>query len=176
MLLRRLILAIALSMIPSSSTLQTFVVWVVLIASALIHLILRPYDTSRRVGEADREHGWPKVKEIFTENVFEPLVLVVLSMSFMVLRFSSLDGKNAVLFVWFVMVINTCVLIGLLVAIFYLLACKVNIRGNGNETLSRRNCGGEDTSEEHANIGDEEGGYLLRGGASRRYLLRNNDA
>ena len=57
MLLRRLILAIALSMIPSSSTLQTFVVWVVLIASALIHLILRPYDTSRRVGEADREHG-----------------------------------------------------------------------------------------------------------------------
>ena len=176
MLLRRLILAIALSMIPSSSTLQTFVVWVVLIASALIHLILRPYDTSRRVGEADSEHGWPKVKEIFTENVFEPLVLVVLSMSFMVLRFSSLDGKNAVLFVWFVMVINTCVLIGLLVAIFYLLACKVNIRGNGNETLSRRNCGGEDTSEEHANIGDEEGGYLLRGGASRRYLLRNNDA
>ena len=65
---------------------------------------------------------------------------------------------------------------GLLVAIFYLLACKVNIRGNGNETLSRRNCGGEDKSEEHANIGDEEGRYLLRGGASRRYLLRNNDA
>ena len=175
-LLRRLSLAIALSMIPSSSTLQTFVVWVVLIASALIHLILRPYDTSRRVGEADREHGWSKVKEIFTENVFEPLVLVVLSMSFMVLRFSSLDGKNAVLFVWFVMVINACVLIGLLVTIFYVLAWKVKIFGNGNETSSRTNCGGEDTSEEHANIGDEEGGYLLRGGASRRYLLTNNDA
>ena len=145
-------------------------------ASALIHLILGPYDTSRRVGEADREHGWPKVKEIFTENVFEPLVLVVLLMSFMVLRFSSSDGKNAVLSVWFVTVINTCVLIGLLVAIFYLLACKVKIRGNGNETSSAANCGWEDRLEEHANIGDEEGGYLLRGGASRRYLLTNNDA
>ena len=82
MLLRRLILAISLSMIPSSSSFQTFVVWVVLMASAIIHLILRPYDTSRRVGEADREHGWPKVKEIFTEEVFGPLVLVVLSLDF----------------------------------------------------------------------------------------------
>ena len=54
MLLRRLILAIALSMIPSSSTFQTLVVWVVLMASAIIHHILRPYDTSRRVGEANK--------------------------------------------------------------------------------------------------------------------------
>ena len=146
MLLRRLILAIALSMIPSSSTLQTFVVWVVLMASAIIHLILRPYDTSRRVGEADREHGWPKVEEIFTEQVFEPLVLVVVSMSFMVLQFSTLDGKNADLSVWFVMVNNTCVLIGLLVVIFYLLACKVNIRDNGKENSSAADCGGDDRS------------------------------
>ena len=54
MLLRRLILAIALSIIPSSSTFQTLVVWVVLKASAVIHLILRPYDTKRRVGEANK--------------------------------------------------------------------------------------------------------------------------
>ena len=174
MLLRRLILAISLSMIPSSSSFQTFVVWVVL-ASAIIHLILRPYDTSRRVGEADREHGWPKVKEIFTEEVFGPLVLVVLSLSFMVLQFSTLNGKNAVLFVWFVMVINTYVLIGLLVAIFYLLACKVNIRDDGNENSSAAHCGGEDRVEE-ANSFDEEGRYLPRGDASRRFLLVNNDA
>ena len=72
------------------------------------------------------------------------------------------------------MVINTgtCVLIGLLVAIFYLLACKVNIRDNGNENSSGADCGGEDRVEE-ANSFDEEGRYLLRGDASRRYLLVN---
>ena len=57
MLLRRLILAFALSMIPSSSTLQTFVVWLVLMVSSIIHLILRPYDTQpgRREGETDNQ-------------------------------------------------------------------------------------------------------------------------
>ena len=84
MLLRRLILAIALSMIPSSSTLQTFVVWLVLMVSSIIHLILRPYDTQpgRREGETDCQHERLKLKGIFSENVFEPLVLFVLSMSF----------------------------------------------------------------------------------------------
>ena len=96
MLLRRLILAIALSMIPSSSTLQTFVVWLVLTVSGIIHLILRPYDTQpgRGEGETDCQQGMLKIKGIFSENVFEPLVLFVLSMSFMVLRFSTLDVND----------------------------------------------------------------------------------
>ena len=96
MILRRLVLAIALSMIPSSSTLQTFVVWLVLMVSAIIHLILWPYDTQpgRRGGETDCQQERLKLKGIFSENVFEPLVLFVLSMSFMVLRFSTLDVND----------------------------------------------------------------------------------
>ena len=43
MLLRRLILAMALSLIPSASTLQTFVVWLILMFSAMIYLYLEPY-------------------------------------------------------------------------------------------------------------------------------------
>ena len=63
MLLRRLMLAIALSMISSSSTLQTFMVWVILVGFAIIHLCLHPY------GDEDNVHRFA------SENFFEPLVL-----------------------------------------------------------------------------------------------------
>ena len=92
-----------------------------LMVSLIIHLILRPYDTQpgRREGETDCQHERLKLKGIFSENVFEPLVLFVLSMSFMVLRFSTLDVNDTNFFVWFVMVVNTCVLIRLLAGILY---------------------------------------------------------
>ena len=172
MLLRRLILAIALSMIPSSSTLQTFVVWLVLMVSAIIHLILRPYDTQpgRREGEIDCQHERLKLKGIFSENVFEPLVLFVLSMSFMVLRFSTLDVNDTNFFVWFVMVVNTCVLIGLLGGILYRLAGKITVPGNTNENGEQ-----DDRFEEEANSCNEERSHLLRSGSRCRYLSINND-
>ena len=149
MILRRVVLAIALSMIPSSSTLQTFVVWFVLMVSAIIHLILRPYETppGRREGETDYQHE--------SKNVFEPLVLFVLSMSFMVLRFSTLDVNDTNFFVWFVMVVNTCVLIALLGGILYRLASR-----NG---------------EQDENSPDEERSQLLPSDSRCRYLSINND-
>ena len=172
MLLRRLILAIALSMIPSSSTLQTFVVWLVLMVSAIIHLILRPYETppGRREGQTDSQHERLKLRGIFSENVFEPLVLFVISMSFMVLRFSTLDVNDTNFFVWFVMVVNTCVLIGLLGGILYRLASGIRVPGNANENGEQ-----DDRFEEEANHHDEERRHLLRFGARCRYLSINND-
>ena len=118
-LLRRLILAIALSMIPSSSTLQTFVVWLILMFSAMIHLRLQPYNERPS-------------KQCTQENFFEPLVLFVLSMSFMLLRFSSLDNLTTAAFVCFVMIVNTCVLVFLVGTIFYLLVFTGNGRANDN--------------------------------------------
>ncbi|XP_068716350.1 putative leucine-rich repeat-containing protein DDB_G0281931 [Montipora foliosa] len=132
-LFRRLVLAIALSMISSSSTLQTFVVWLVLMTSAIIHLCLQPYDevSINRCDPSEHETNRKVILErIFRENVFEPLVLLVLSMSFMVLRFSVLDSTYANIFVWLVMVINTCVLATLLAGIVYRLVGKNEGRKN----------------------------------------------
>ena len=147
MLLRRLFLAIALSMISSSSSLQTCVVWLILMVSAMIHLRLQPYkDTpSKR-----RAH----------ENFFEPLVLFVLSMSFMLLRFSSLDNLSRAAFVWFVMVVNTCVLAVLVGTIFYLLVSKGN--GRVSDNLAQSGNGESDASsrDDESSV-DDDRNHLL---------------
>ena len=80
MLLRRLLPAIALSIISSSSTLQTFVVGVILVGFAIIHLCFHPY-------KALPHHNFA------SENSFEPLVFLVLSMSFILLRFLALESS-----------------------------------------------------------------------------------
>ncbi|XP_068742524.1 putative leucine-rich repeat-containing protein DDB_G0281931 [Montipora capricornis] len=165
MLFRRLVLAIALSMISSSSTLQTFVVWLVLMTSAIIHLCLQPYDevSINRCDPCEHKTNRKVIFErIFRENVFEPLVLLVLSMSFMVLRFSVLDSTYANIFVWLVMVINTCVLVTLLAGIVYRLVGKNEGRKNGSN-----NCSGENSYKSCPNAmdsdesSDEEQRYLL---------------
>ncbi|KAL9965498.1 hypothetical protein ACROYT_G029304 [Oculina patagonica] len=145
MLLRRLILAIALSIIPSSSTLQTFVVWLILMLSAMIHLRLQPYKEQRSRPYAQ-------------ENFFEPLVLFVLAMSFMLLRF--LDNSFTGAFVWVVMIVNTCVLVVLVVTIFYVLISTGNGRDNGNFDQSGN--GECDTSaREEESTHDDDRSHLL---------------
>ena len=118
MLLRRLLLAIALSMISSSPSLQTFVVWLILMVSAILHLRFEPYN-KRTINR------WAQ------ENFFEPLVLLVLSMSFMLVRFSALDSSYTVAFVWVVMLVNSSVLVVLVGVILYLLVVTGNSRDNG---------------------------------------------
>ena len=167
-LFRRLVLAIALSMISSSSTLQTFVVWLVLMTSAIIHLCLQPYDevSINRCDPCEHKTNRNVILErIFRENVFEPLVLLVLSMSFMVLRFSVLESTYANIFVWLVMVINTCVLVTLLAGIVYRLVGKNECPGNGSN-----NCSGEDSYESCPNAMESDDGS----NEERRYLLPVN--
>ena len=175
MLVRRLILAIALSMIPSSSSLQTFVVWLVLMLSATVSLILRPYEkhSSRRVeSNQHRKHSRKLVlKDILSENVFEPVVLLVLAMSFMVLRFSVLDSSNGGVFVWVVMIVNTCVLVSLVSSILFLLVCKGEVLRNGNDNSGVGNCERSDVSERDDDNGsDEERRHLLPFGTQREYV------
>ncbi|KAL9987501.1 hypothetical protein ACROYT_G001822 [Oculina patagonica] len=145
MLLRRLILAMALSMIPSSSTLQTFMVWLILMFSAMIHLRLQPYK--------ERPNKRPS-----QENFLEPVVLFVLAMSFMLLRF--LDCSFTSTFVWFVMIVNTCVLVVLVGTIFYLLVSTGNGRVNG--TLDENENGECDASGmEDESSNDDDRSHLL---------------
>ena len=86
----------------------------------------------------------------------------------MVLRFSTLDVKDTNFFVWFVMVVNTCVLISLL-------GGRIRVPGNANENSSAENCEQDDRFEEESNSRDEERSHLLRFGARCRYLSINND-
>ncbi|XP_067058061.1 putative leucine-rich repeat-containing protein DDB_G0281931 isoform X1 [Acropora muricata] len=122
MLVHRLILAVALSMI-SSSTLQTFIVWLVLVTSALILICLQPYQKHpSSTGPPtlnEQEKRKITLEGIFSESVMEPTVLLVLSMSFMVLRFSVLDENYVGLFVWLVMIINATVFVTLIGGILF---------------------------------------------------------
>ena len=175
MLVRRLILAIALSIIPSSSSLQTFVVWLVLMLSAIVSLILRPYEkhsSSRVESNQHRQHSKKLVlKDILSENVFEPVVLLVLAMSFMVLRFSVLDSSNGGVFVWVVMIVNTCVLVSLVGSILFLLVCKGEVLRNGNDNSGVGNCERSDGSERDDDNGsDGERRHLLPFGTQREYV------
>ena len=135
MLLRRLLLAIALSIISSSSTLQTFAVWVLLVGFAIIHLCFHPYN--------DLPHH-----KFASENFFEPLVLLVLSMSFILLRFSAVESSMSysAAYVWIVIVINSCILLLLMGVIFYRLIIT------GYEDSRGCSCGGSGVNEERTNL------------------------
>lgn len=174
MLFRRLVLAIGLSMISSSSTLQTFVVWLVLLTSAIIHLCLQPYEENVSVNRCDpSEHETNKkiiLERIFRENVSEPLVLLVLSMSFVLLRFSVLDRTYANIFVWVVMVINTCVLVILLAGIVYRLVGKDEGRGNGSSNNGENSVQSCPNTMESDDSSDEERRHLLPVNGRRRYV------
>ena len=143
MLLRRVLLASALSMISSSSTLQTFVVWVILVCFAVIHLCLHPYDDSNY--------------KFASENFFEPLVLLVLSMSFILLRFSAVENlmMYSAAYVWVVMIVNSCILLFLVGIIFYRLVTCGNEGKDGNFSgyrhMSARN-GRSSEDEERSNL------------------------
>ena len=148
MLLRRLLLAIALSMISSSSSLQTFVVWLILMVSAILCLRLEPYD-NRSINR------WGQ------ENVFEPLVLFVLSMSFMLVRFSALDSSYTVAFVWVVMFVNSFVLVVLVGVILRLLVVTGNSGDTGDLAGIINHDGYEESVREDESNNDDERRRLL---------------
>ena len=161
MLLRRLLLAIALSMISSSSSLQTFVVWLILMVSAILCLRLEPYD-NRSINR------WAQ------ENVFEPLVLFVLSMSFMLVRFSAFDSSYTVAFVWVVMFVNACVLVVLVgVILRLLLASSVTGNSSDNGGLAPTiNPDGYESAREDESNNDDERSRLLHVNEHRVYNFR----
>ena len=169
MLLRRLILAIVLSMISSSSTLQTFLVWLVLMQSAITHLRLHPYEAhSTPTAEEQRKRN--VLEGILTENVMDPAVLVVLSMSFMVLRFSVLDSSYAGFFVWVVVIVKTCALVVLVGAIFHRLICKVESRGNVSSGNGNNECSGASTIEDYNGDDEDERSHLLTANGQLRCM------
>lgn len=119
LVVRRLFLAFALSFLASLGSVQTLAVWLILIVSAITQFRLQPYET-------------PTSRRCSLENAFEFITLFVLSLSFMILRFAALGSSFTNLFVWSVMVVNGCVLVGLVMCIMYLFA-----HGSPNGCLRR---------------------------------------
>lgn len=80
----------------------------------------------------------------------------------MVLRFSALDSTYANIFVWLVMVINTCVLVTLLAGIVYRFLGKNEGRGNGSNNNSGENSDQSCPNAMESDDGsDEEREHLL---------------
>lgn len=122
LVIRRLLLAFSLSFLASLGSMQTVVVWLILVVSAIIQFRLQPYETTGNLCSF--------------ENIFEFVILFVLSMSFMVLRFAALGSSFATLFVWFVMVVNGCVLIALVSCFLYRFGRKrLNNTNDRNDVL-----------------------------------------
>ena len=79
----------------------------------------------------------------------------VLSMSFMLVRFSALDSSYTVAFIWVVMSVNSCVLVILVGVILYLLVVTGNSRDNGDlARTANSECDTED--ERHRLLPDYE--------------------
>ena len=110
--------------------------------SAILYLRLEPYN-KRPI------HRWAQ------ENFFEPLVLFVLSMSFMLVRFSALDSSCTVVFVWVMMFVNACVLLLLLGVILYVLVVTGNSRDNGDLAGTGNNECEESAREDESNNDDD---------------------
>ena len=109
--------------------------------SAIIYLRLEPYN-KRTINR------WAQ------ENFFEPLVLFVLSMSFMLVRFSALDSSYTVAFVWVVMLVNLCVLVVLVGVILYLLVVTDGSRDNDLAGTGNSECDASAIDDE-SNTDDE---------------------
>lgn len=82
---------------------------------AIIYISLQPYN--------DRPFH-----KFASENIFEPLVLLVLSMSFILLRFSAFESSMSytAAYAWIVIVVNSCILLLLMGIIFYRLVVSRN--------------------------------------------------
>ena len=174
MLIRRLTLAVALSII-SSSTLQTFLVWLVLMTSALIQICLQPYQKHPSNIDPPASHEQVKCKitlqGIFSENVMEPTVLLVLAMSFMVLRFSVLDKSYVGVFVLLVMIINAAMFVTLTGGIFYRLVGPKSGR-HLNEYANMDQIGSTYSSSDTNEVDRED----AEDGETRHLLLAEVDA
>ena len=103
--------------------------------NAIIHLCFYPY--------SDLPHH-----NFASENSFEPLVFLVLSMSFILLRFSALESSmsSTTASVWIIIVINSWILLLLMGIIFYRLIIT------GYENLSGCFCSGSGANAERTNF------------------------
>ena len=161
---------------------QTFIVWLVLMTSALIQICLLPYQKhpSNITPPTSNEQVKRKItlQDIFSENVMEPTVLLVLSMPFMLLRFSVLDKSYIGVFVWLVMIINSTVFVTLIGGTLYRLVAPksgTHLNEYANMDQIESTYSSSDINEiDREDAEDRETRYLLPAEVEAGYHLHVN--
>ena len=106
-LLRRMLIAFALSLINRASSFQTIAVCFVLLVALCLQLSFRPLNDS--------------YQKFPLENTAETLVLLTLHFSFMNVRYAALNPDSSLPIIWMIMSVNVVLLCGMVVSIILLL-------------------------------------------------------
>ncbi|XP_022792734.1 putative leucine-rich repeat-containing protein DDB_G0281931 [Stylophora pistillata] len=106
-LLRRMLIAFALSLITRSSSFQTIAVCFVLLVSLCFQLLFKPY--------IDSYQKFP------LENTAEALVLLTLHFSFMNVRYAARNPASSTPIVWMIVVVNVVLVFGMVMSMIVLL-------------------------------------------------------
>ena len=134
-LLRRMLIAFALSLINRASSFQTIAVCFVLLVALCLQLSFRPLNDS--------------YQKFPLENTAETLVLLTLHFSFMNVRYAALNPDSSLPIIWMIVSVNVVLLCGMVVSIILLLKKA----GNADEMVHEAR-----GHEEHAPVlGDGAG-------------------
>ena len=106
-LLRRMLIAFALSLINRGSSFQTIAVCFVLLVALCLQLSFRPLNDS--------------YQKFPLENTAETLVLLTLHFSFMNVRYAALNPDSSLPIIWMIVSVNVVLLCGMVVSIILLL-------------------------------------------------------
>ena len=144
LIVRRMLMAFALSFITRASSFQTIAVCFVLLASLCFQLFFRPFVDS--------------FQKIPLENTLEALVLLTLHFSFMNIRYAVLNTESSHGIIWMLVSVNLVLLCGIVVSITVVLVKKNPV---------------EVHLELHETAADEEGRPFLQTHSSSAALFRN---
>ena len=128
-LLRRMLIAFALSLINRASSFQTIAVCFVLLVALCLQLSFRPLNDS--------------YQKFPLENTAETLVLLTLHFSFMNVRYAALNPDSSLPIIWMIVSVNVVLLCGMVVSIILLLKKA----GNADEMVHEAR-----GNEEHAPV------------------------
>ena len=112
-LLRRMLIAFALSLITRSSSFQTIAVCFVLLVALCFQLLFKPY--------IDSYQKFP------LENTAEALVLLTLHFSFMNVRYAAQNPDSSTPIVWMVVAVNVVLFCGMVISMIVLLGRRSHV-------------------------------------------------
>ena len=107
LIVRRMLIAFALSFITRASSFQTIAVCFVLLVSLCFQLFFRPFNNSHR--------------KIPLENTVETTVLLTLHFSFTNIRYAALNPDSSASIIWMLVTVNLILLCGVVLSIILLL-------------------------------------------------------
>ena len=131
-LIRRMLIAFSISLIPRTSPYQTTVTSSVLIACLCFQLFYRPFKDS--------------YKKVPLENTAETIVLLILHFSFVNVRYALQNQAASKSIVWMLIVVNLMVLSFIVISLILLLGKRVPTQPSGEPTHHASGASGEESA------------------------------